>query len=414
MAITDKNHQERTSEKLMSEKLKIEVTDKNMKKLYKNAEIVLEDSVVPGGWLLAENNIIKDYGQGKAPESVCENGDDITDCSGRYLCPGFVDTHVHGGGGGDFRDESEEAFLAALRTHYKGGTRTIVPTLSSATKECMLNSIRIYNSIKEREDEFEDIPYLAGLHLEGPYFSQEQRGAQDPELIRNPDPEEYLEILDSTPHIKRWSIACELPGAGELGLELSKRGICASVGHSNATAEQVLEAVGKHGYSCVTHLYSGCSYLHRNGPYREGGVVEAAFLLKDLMVEVIGDGKHLPPLFLKLIYQIKGPDRICLVTDCLRPGGTDYVEGQTVFDDKEGKHQVILENGVAVMPDRKNFAGSISTTSNLVRVMVNDVGVPVYEAVRMAALNPAKMLGLSDRIGSIKRGKNADLVILDL
>lgn len=381
-----------------------------METLISNVMLVLPERLCgPEAWLMAKDGRIAGFGVGHQPDVP---GARRLDGCGAYLCPGFVDTHVHGGGGADFRDGTEEAYLRALHVHLAGGTTTIVPTLSSATKETMLQSISVFNHLKGNEDALSSIPRLAGLHLEGPYFSQQQRGAQDPEIIRDPDPAEYREILAATPHIRIWSIACELPGALELGRELAGRGICASIGHSNATAEQAIAAV-EAGYSSVTHLYSSCSYLHRNGPYREGGVVEAAFLLRDLDVEVIADGVHLPPLFLRLIYGIKGAEHITLVTDCIRPGGVPCHEGDMSYDDVGKKHPVYLENDVAVVPDRSSFAGSIATTSRLVRTMVQKCGVGLPEAVRMASLNPARRLGLGGEIGSIALGKRADLLLLD-
>ena len=378
-----------------------------MKKLYKNVTLVLPRSLMENAWILLDNDIIRDFGQERFPEA-----EEILDGNGRYICPGFVDLHVHGGGGADFRDSTRESYLRALNVHLHGGTTTILPTLSSARKDTLLKSIAVFNELKKEENTLEGIPHLAGMHLEGPYFSLEQAGAQNPEIIRNPDPAEYLQILEAAPYLRRWSIACELPGALELGRELFKRGISASIGHSNATTEQAITAY-ESGYDCVTHLYSSCSTLHRNGPYREGGVVEAAFLLEDLDVELIADGIHLPPLFLKMILRVKGEEHISLITDCIRPGGTEYIEGETAYDDLEKKHPIYLENHVAVMPDRKSFAGSISTTSNLVRTMVFKCGVDLPTAVRMASLNPAGKIGLSNRIGSIEVGKQADLLLLD-
>lgn len=198
----------------------------------------------------------------------------------------------------------------------------------------------------------------------------------------------------------------------ELGERLHKRGIMASVGHSDATTAQVYEAFGR-GFHSVTHLYSGCSVLHRNGPHREGGVVEAAFLIDEMDVEVIADGVHLPPDFLRLIYKIKGPEHIALITDSIRAGAADVPEGTVVYDDKEGRRPICIKGGVAVMPDGKNFAGSIATTSRLVRTMVQRAGVELTAAVRMAALTPARMLGMDAEIGSIAVGKRADLLLLD-
>lgn len=274
------------------------------------------------------------------------------------------------------------------------------------------NVLRIYEAMRQREAQLPPLPRLAGVHLEGPYFSQKERGAQDETIIRLPDAAEYERILEQAPCLRRWSIACELPGALELGERLHKRGIMASVGHSDATTAQVYEAFGR-GFHSVTHLYSGCSVLHRNGPHREGGVVEAAFLIDEMDVEVIADGVHLPPDFLRLIYKIKGPEHIALITDSIRAGAADVPEGTVVYDDKEGRRPICIKGGVAVMPDGKNFAGSIATTSRLVRTMVQRAGVELTAAVRMAALTPARMLGMDAEIGSIAVGKRADLLLLD-
>ena len=266
--------------------------------------------------------------------------------------------------------------------------------------------------MRQREAQLPPLPRLAGVHLEGPYFSQKERGAQDETIIRLPDAAEYERILEQAPCLRRWSIACELPGALELGERLHKRGIMASVGPSDAPPAQVYAAFER-GFHSVTHLYSGCSVLHRNGPHREGGVVEAAFLIDEMDVEVIADGVHLPPDFLRLIYKIKGPEHIALITDSIRAGAADVPEGTVVYDDKEGRRPICIKGGVAVMPDGKNFAGSIATTSRLVRTMVQRAGVELTAAVRMAALTPARMLGMDAEIGSIAVGKRADLLLLD-
>ena len=377
--------------------------------LIKNAKLILPESVRDDGWLVIRDGLIDDFGQGEYPN----NKFDIElDVAGRYLSPGFVDIHVHGGGGADFRDGDETAFLTILRTHLIGGTTSILPTLSSAVRETVLKSLAVYDCMKAKEHTIRGIPHLEGLHLEGPYFAQAQRGAQDESMIHLPCVEEYMTFLDATPNIKRWSIACELEGAFELGETLKTRGITVSIGHSDATASKALEAFD-HGYSCVTHLYSCCSMVHRNGPFREGGVVEAAYLKDGMDVEIIADGVHLPTEMLKLIYKIKGPQSIALVTDSIRPGGMCLEEGTVMHDDAEHRREVIVESGVAIMPDRKSFAGSIATSSRLVRTMTKAAGVPLSEAVRMASLTPARIMGLDHITGSIGKGKRADLVILD-
>ena len=372
-----------------------------------HAKLILPYEILNDAWLICHEGDIVEYGCGMSPQQKFSN---VFDAKGNYLSPGFVDLHVHGGAGADFRDGKEEAFERAMRAHLVGGTTTMLATISSTSLANILRSAHIYCNMQKKQ--LSSLPRLVGLHLEGPYISKIEKGAQDETFIRLPNPAEYEYILKEVPCIRRWSIACELPGALELGFLLYRKGIMASIGHSAATTDQEYEAFA-HGFKSVTHLYSGCSMLHRNGPYREGGVVEAAFLIDELDVEVIADGVHLPPDFLRLIYKIKGSDHIALITDSIRAGASDIPDGTEVYDDYERKNLIRIEGGVAIMPDGKNFAGSIATTSHLVRTMVQRVGVDLTAAVRMAALTPARMLGLDAEIGSIARGKRADLLLLD-
>lgn len=376
-----------------------------MKTLFKNANIVLPDKVISGD-VLTENGKIVKIG------ILNDEADEIIELSEKFLCPGFVDIHNHGGAGYEFIDATEEAYLGALRTHLTGGTTTIVPTFSSYPLDMILKAVNVFNDLKEREEEIDGIPHLAGLHMEGPNFAAAQAGAQDPSIIHPPQRDEYEAILGATPYVKRWSVAPELSGALEFGKYLSERGINASIGHSDANTDTTLEAV-KYGYDTVTHVYSGCSLVHRNGAFREGGVVEGAFLSDELTVEIIADGAHLPKELLKLIYKIKGPDKIVMVTDCIRPGGASFPDGTVLPYDKEKGIDITIERGVALLPGGKAFAGSLATTSHLVRIMVNLAEVPLYEVCRMMSLNPAKVIKMDDKIGSIEIGKNADFTILD-
>lgn len=383
-----------------------------MRQIIHNVTVIAPQSLLDPGWVSITDGIIDTVASGHPAPEVLKTAQLVTDGEGRYLSPGFIDLHVHGGGDADFCDREKNSFLRALQVHLLGGTTTIVPTLMSAGLEGILTSGKNYAAISDGWDDHPGIPRLAGLHLEGPYFSPKQLGAQDPAFVRNPDPKEYETILTELPFITRWSAACELPGALELGDELTRRGITACIGHSDATTAQVRQAV-EHGYRCVTHLYSSCSMVHRNGPYREGGIVEAAYLLDDLDAEMIGDGIHLPPDFLNLIYKIKGPEHIALVTDCIRPGGTNLPTGTLTYSDEAKNRPVIIQNGVAVMPDHTCFAGSVATMAQVVRACTLKAGLPLWDVVKMAALTPARMLGLDDKRGSIEPEKEADLLLLD-
>ena len=380
-----------------------------MQTLITDVALVLPSGYVKDGYIICKDGRILDFGTGTAPKGTYSH---VIHGDGGYLTPGFVDIHVHGGAGAEFIDGTKEDYLKILKAHLSGGTTTIVPTFSSSPLDKILCAIEAFHILKAEENELKTIPHLAGIHMEGPYFSPEQAGAQDPDILHTPCEEEYSAILNATDSICRWSVACELDGALEFGRLLAKRNISASIGHSNATAAQVEEAI-HYGYSSITHLYSGCSVIHRNGPFREGGVVEAAFLSDQLDVEVIADGAHLPRELLQLIYKIKGPEHIALVTDCIRCGGKEYRDGTVLPYNSERNINVVIERGVAIMPDGKSFAGSLATTSQLVRTMVNIAGVPLYDAVRMASLTPARMIGLDRETGSIAIGKRADLALLD-
>ena len=374
-----------------------------MKTVFYNARLILPEEI-RSGWLIAENGRITEIGSG-----ICPEADASVDCGGDYLSPGFIDIHTHGAGGHDFMDGTEEAIAEACREHLKHGTTSICPTTLTCSNEELFHFFEVYRKVKA---EWKDGPDLLGIHLEGPFFSAAQAGAQDPAYLQLPLPENYLPILDAGGEdILRMSVAVELPGAMQLGDELSRRGILAAIGHSDATFDQVKEAV-QHGYSHVTHLYSGMSALHRVGPYRVLGVVESSYVLDELTVEIIADGKHLPPELLQLIVRCKDNTRISLITDSMRGAGMKEGERPKLGSLTNGQ-ETIIKDGVAMMPDYKSFAGSVCTTDRCVRTMHQQAGVSIVNAVRMMTLNPAKNAGVDDRKGSIEVGKDADLVLFD-
>lgn len=331
---------------------------------------------------------------------------EVIDVGGRYIAPGFIDIHCHGGGDYDFMDGTVEAFIQASNAHLRYGTTSMLPTTTTSTTEELFKAIDSFKLARDMERG----PNLLGLHVEGPYLAYEQRGAQDPRYIKEPSPEEYNAILDYSDVIKRWTIAPELPGAMEMAQLLRERGIVCSIGHSDAFFDDVVRAV-ESGFTHVTHLYSAMSMVRRINAYRHAGVVESALLLDDLTVELIADGAHLPQSLLQLVYKVKGPDKICLVTDSIR--AATMPEGATTLGSKEDGQVVIVEDGVAKLPDRSAFAGSTCTTDRLIRTMVQLAQVPLADAVRMLTLTPAKVLGVNDRKGSLSPGKDADIVVFD-
>lgn len=342
---------------------------------------------------------------------VGEKDIDLNDCTvidagGNYVSPGFVDIHTHGGGGHDFMDGTCDAFLGAAQMHARHGTTLIVPTTLTCTNEELKQTLEIF---REAKDKNKNGAQFLGLHLEGPYFAISQAGGQDSRYIRNPRKEEYEEILESE-DIVRWSIAPELDGAMELGRILTARGILPSIGHTEAEYETVQEAF-ENGYTHVTHLYSGMTGVHRKNAYRFLGVVESAYLIDDMTVEMIADGCHLPPSLLQLIYKIKGPSKIALITDSLR--GAGMPEGESISGSLKNGQKIIIEDGVAKLLDRTAFAGSVATTDRLVRTVVQQAAIPLLDAVKMMTLTPAEIMGVGKEKGSLAIGKDADILIFD-
>jgi len=373
-----------------------------MKLVIHNGTVITPYREIPDGTVVIENGKITGIHAG--PVAVA--GAEKIDAGGNYISPGFIDIHIHGGGGADFMDGTVDAFLRIAETHARYGTTSMVPTTLTAEKEDLLNTLDTY---KKAVGQNAAGAGFLGIHLEGPYFAVSQRGAQDPRYIRDPDPAEYEEVLAYSSDIVRWSAAPELNGAIEFGRRLREKGILAAVAHTDARYEHVLEA-WDNGYTLATHLYSAMSGVTRQNAFRYAGTIESAFLL-DMDVEIIGDGIHLPAPLLQLIYKIKGADKTALITDAMRAAGMP--EGESTLGSLKNGLKVIVEDGVAKLPDRTSFAGSVATFDRLVRNMIRLGGVNLREAVRMASTTPARIMGVLDRKGTIQIGKDADIVIFD-
>lgn len=365
-----------------------------------NGRIILGDKIATGV-LVLEDGLVK-----RIVDSV-PAGAEIIDCEGNYVSPGFIDMHTHGAGGSDFMDGTVEAFLTAARMHAVHGTTLLCPTTLTSTNEILFESFETYRkAVKENKEGAR----FGGMHLEGPYFSPKFAGAQDPRYLRNPKPSEYMEILDKCPDLARWSFAPELDGAPEFAAELKRRGIVASIGHTDATFADC-DAAYKAGATMMTHFYSCMSTISRRNAYRYAGTIEYGYWQDGMKIEIIADGIHVPADLLHLLLKIKGVENISLVTDSMRAAGMP--EGKSILGSLADGQEVIVEDGVAKLLDRSAFAGSVATTDRLVRTMVQIAGCSVCQAVRMITENPAKVLGIYDRKGSLEPGKDADVVIFN-
>ena len=368
------------------------------------AFIILPGRISEKGYVVCEDGIITQIGQGYFPAT---ERDEVINAGGLYVSPGFIDMHTHGAGGYDFMDGTVEAYLGAAKMHAKHGTTSLLPTTLTSTNEELLKTFSIYKEAKAKNTEGAS---FLGLHLEGPYFAYGQKGAQDPKYLRNPEPEEYNAILEASDDIMRWSLAPELKGAIEFGKVLRSKNILPSIAHTDAICEEVEEAFDA-GFTHVTHLYSCMSTITRRNAYRYAGALEATYLIDDMTVEIIADGVHLPKSLLRYVYKFKGPDKIALCTDSMR--GAGMPDGESILGSLQGGQKVIIEDGVAKLPDRTAFAGSVATADRLIRTMIGLADVPLEEAIRMITLTPARILKIDKTKGSIEIGKEADLVLFD-
>lgn len=356
--------------------------------------------LTPQGWLEGGSVIVED---GKIAEvsnnSFAIEGAEIIDAKGCDIVPGGIEMHVHGGGGRDFMEGDEEAFREAVDAHMQYGTTSIFPTLSSSTVPMIEKACETCTKLMAEPNS----PIL-GLHLEGPYFNPKQAGAQIPEWIKAPVKEEYEYLLEKWPCLKRWDEAPELEGSHEFIKCCCKHGVLPSIGHTRAKYDEVA-AANELGMTHATHFYNAMPVVYKNREFKETGTVESIFALENMTVEMIADGIHVPPVMLRMIYQIKGVERTALITDALACAAS---KDDTAFDPR-----VVLEDGVCKLADRSALAGSIATMDRLVRTCVQQAGIPMEDACRMISETPAKIMGVYDRKGSLEKGKDADIIFFD-
>ena len=366
-----------------------------MKTRFKSDRIVLRDALFDGFVYVSDGRIA-----GLSAEAM--PADEEYDFTGLFLSPGFIDIHTHGGGGHAFADSDPAEVIAGCDFHLSHGTTSILPTVSSSPFADMKRSLE---NIAEAMRSGGSKANIIGAHLEGPYLSPAQSGAQHADYLTPPNPEEYLPLTEEyLPFIKRWTYAPELDRGGEFCRFLTDRGIIASPGHTDAKYSDMLTAA-ESGAKLVTHLYSCTSTVTRKQGFRTPGVIESVFLLDAYTAEIIADGRHLPPEIIKMILKIKGPDRVIAVTDSLSVAGSEIKSGTMCGTD------FIIEEGVARLPDRSAFVGSIATGDILVRTLVRDCGLALPEALRLVSANPARLLGLGK--GEIREGFDADLAVFD-
>ncbi len=364
-----------------------------------NADLVLPGETVRGRVLWIEAGKIR---------AVCARDDlpsglTSIDMGGAIVAPGLVDLHMHGAAGASFNQADAQAWRTVLCCAASRGVTAVVATTATAPLDQLVACLGTARHWTPGAGEAE----LLGVHVEGPYFAPSQAGAQDPAHLRTPDDGSPALLLEHAGVIRIFTYAPELPGAFALTRRLVDLGIVAAAGHSAAREEDLLPHIAA-GLRHMIHIWSGQSATVREGPWRKPGLLEVSLTHEALTVEMITDGKHLPPTLMKLAYRAIGPDRLCLISDAT--SGAGLPEG-TIF--RMGEMSYIVEGGVGMLLDRTAFAGSTTLLGDMLAVAVEQVGVPLHIAVRMASLNPARVIGVDNRKGSLEVGKDADLVVLD-
>ncbi|MFQ6065119.1 MAG: N-acetylglucosamine-6-phosphate deacetylase [Candidatus Bathyarchaeia archaeon] len=368
-----------------------------------NKTCILNGTVITPFKTIEKGTVVFEHGKitaiGRTDEIEAPTGGRVIDASQKVVTPGFIDIHVHGGKGRNVMEASAKAINELAKFEADHGTTAFLPTTISASKEELVDVAKTVRYTMEKETDGAEV---LGIHLEGPYISTEKRGGQDPDFIRLPSLDEFREILKASDQkVRIVTLAPEVDGAKMLIDELRSRGIVASVGHSNATYSEAVNMI-KCGISHAAHVFNGMRNFH----HREPGVLGAVLTHDEVTAELICDGVHVHPAAMKLLTRVKGSKRVVLVTDAISAAGMP--DGRC----KLGKQDVIVKNGVCRLVSGE-LAGSTLTMDVAVRNMVELVGASLQEAVMMATINPATVIGIEDRKGSIELGKEADLVILD-
>ncbi len=367
-----------------------------------NGRLILPDRVLTGHALVIQGCTILDL----PPQEALPPEMPRVDVGGRLIGPGLIDIHTHGAVGHTFNEPTPEAFAAITRENLRRGVTGLLATTATAPLEELVECLRFAREwMAGAYPESRQGAQVLGVHVEGPYFSPAQAGAQDPAHLRTPDDGSVDALLAHHDVIRILTFAPELPGAAALTRRLVAQGIVPAAGHSNAREEDVLPLIDL-GLRHAIHIWSGQSSTVREGPWRKPGLLEVSLTDERLTVEMIGDNRHLPPTLMRLAVRCVGPERLCLVSDAT--SGAGLPEGSRF---RMGHMEYEVHDGVGMMLDRSAFAGSTTLLNQMVPILQDVVGVPLHLVVRMASLNPARVIGLDDRKGSLEPGKDADVVV---
>ncbi|MFJ9181001.1 N-acetylglucosamine-6-phosphate deacetylase [Streptomyces sp. NPDC102360] len=356
-------------------------------KVLAGAQVVLPTGTVTDGRVIVDGTRIV----GSAPD-----GAETLDLTGHWVVPGFVDMHNHGGGGASFTSGTLDEILTGLRTHRQHGTTTAVASFVTGSMDFLVQRAGLLSELAEHGE-------IAGIHFEGPFISPCRKGAHDETLLRDPDPAEVRKLLDAARGQARMvTLATERPGGIDSVRLLAEHGVLAAIGHTDATYEQTVEAVDA-GATVATHLFNAMPALG----HRDPGPIAALLEDERITVELINDGTHLHPAALELAFHHKGAEKVAFITDAMDAAG--FGDGRYML----GPLEVEVKDSVARLVEGGSIAGSTLTLDRAFKRAVTIDKLPVEDVVRAISANPAQLLGIYDKVGSLEPGKDADLVVLD-
>tara|TARA_R110002072_G_scaffold38612_3_gene111770 strand:+ start:24081 stop:25286 length:1206 start_codon:yes stop_codon:yes gene_type:complete len=372
-----------------------------------NGTAILPDRLLPDAVIVCRDERITYVGtaRSRVPASA-----KIIDAKGGYISPGFVDIHIHGGGGADVMDGSLDAVRTVSQSHARHGTTTMFPTTSTGTDNQIHAMLAACSEVRDTWN-IQSGSKIAGVHLYGPYFAKGKTGCHDESVCRAPEATEYRRYFESG-IVGIATCAAELPGAAAFYRHANKRGCLVTCGHSNSSWDE-MEAAFKNGMRHVDHFWCAMSNVSsvrkRLGVPMQGSMLEYVLANPEMSTEVIADGMHLAPELLSFAWRMKGSERLCLVTDCNR--ALDMPPGKYRFG-PEADGSWFTSDGQVGWASPGSLASSVMGMDHMVRTMHKVGNVPLQDAVRMASLTPAERTGIDQQIGSLTAGKQADIVLL--
>jgi N-acetylglucosamine-6-phosphate deacetylase len=367
--------------------------------------VVFRGTVLLPEELLEDGAVLCEGGRITAVGTDVEPPDGALEVEGAFVSPGFVDLHVHGGDGADFMDGTLEAVLTATGAHARHGTTTIFPTTTTGSPEQLEAMLAACAAAPAGSG-----ARIAGVHLYGPFFAADKLGCHGADGRRDPEEAEYERYL-ATGLVRIATCAAELPGAEAYYRAAAARGCLVTCGHSNASWSEMERAFAA-GVRHVDHFWCAMSSVpsvaERLGTPMQGSMEQFVLLRDEMSTEVIADGAHLAPELLEFAFALKGPARLCLVTDSSR--ALDMPPGEYRFG-PQADGEVFESDGV-VGRQGTRLASSVTGMDRMVRTMVGTTSASLAEAVRMASLTPAERAGIADEVGSLEPDKRADVLVL--